>query len=103
MKSDQECTASPALLPFELLLEPLLELLVELALEPVVVEVALETCVELLVVPDLELDFFGDTWLWNLRMMMLACSARPKVEPIKCAEKEMGGTLASATRTLERP
>lgn len=41
--------------------------------------------------------------LWNARMMLLACSAMPYVETIKWAENEIGGTLASATRTLERP
>jgi len=39
----------------------------------------------------------------EMRMMVLACSAMPYVELIRCAEKEMGGTLASATRTLDKP
>lgn len=35
------------------------------------------------------------------RIMELACSANPYVETIRCVDKAMGGTLASATRTLQ--
>lgn len=38
-----------------------------------------------------------------LRIISLACSAMPYVEDIRCVDRAIGGTLASATRTLANP